>query len=70
MPNNPAHKRSAQTLPRLEGLLALEGEQLSNATLFAWLDASASQPIGPIWPPRLCTDAYLAALAIPIAGGW
>ena len=21
-------------------------------------------------PPRLCTDAYLAALAIPIAGAW
>ena len=68
MPNHPGHKRSAQTLPRLEGLLALEGEQLSNATLFEWLDASASQPIGPIWPPRLCTDAYLAALAI--THGW
>ena len=32
-------KRSAQTLPRLEGLLALEGAQLSNAALFELLDA-------------------------------
>ena len=52
MPNNPGHKRSAQTLPRLEGLLALEGEQLSNATLFEWLDASSAQQIDPIWLSR------------------
>ena len=52
MPNHPGHNRLAHTLPRVEGLLALKGEQLSNATLFAWLDASASQPIGPIWLSR------------------
>jgi len=52
MPNNPAHKRLAHTLPRLEGLLALEGVQLSNATLFEWLDASSAPQIGPIWPSR------------------
>ena len=34
-----SQKRSAQTLPRLEGLLALEGAQLSNAALFELLDA-------------------------------
>lgn len=39
MPERTAHKRSAQTLPRLEGLLALEGAQLSNAALFELLDA-------------------------------
>ena len=32
-------KRSAHTLPRLEGPLAIEGEHLSNATLFDLLDA-------------------------------
>lgn len=32
-------KRSAQTLSRLEGLLALDSEQLSNAALFELLDA-------------------------------
>ena len=47
MPNNPAHKRSAQTLPRLEGLLALEGEQLSNATLFEWLEPFIGVPAEP-----------------------
>lgn len=31
-------KRSALTLPRLEGPLAIEGEHLSNATLFDLLD--------------------------------
>ena len=39
MPERTAQKRSAQTLPRLEGLLALKGEQLSNAALFELLDA-------------------------------
>ena len=39
MPERTAQKRSAQTLPRLEGLLALEGAQLSNAALFELLDA-------------------------------
>ena len=39
MPERTAQKRSAQTLPRLEGLLALEGAQLSNAGLFELLDA-------------------------------
>jgi hypothetical protein len=34
MPERSSQKRSAQTLPRLEGLLALESEQLSNATPF------------------------------------
>jgi len=52
MPNNPAHNPLAHTLPRLEGLLALEGVQLSNATLFEWLDASSAPQIGPIWPSR------------------
>ena len=31
--------RSAHTLPRLEGPLAIEGEHLSNAALFDLLDA-------------------------------
>jgi hypothetical protein len=39
MPERTAQKRSAQTLPRLEGLLALEGTQLSNAALCELLDA-------------------------------
>jgi len=39
MPERPSQKRSAQTLPRLEGLLALESDQLSNAALFELLDA-------------------------------
>ena len=39
MPERSSQKRSAQTLPRLEGLLALESEQLSNAALFEFLDA-------------------------------
>ena len=39
MPDRPSQKRSAQTLPRLEGLLALESDQLSNAALFELLDA-------------------------------
>jgi hypothetical protein len=39
MPERTAQKRSAQTLPRLEGLLALKGAQLSNAALFELLDA-------------------------------
>jgi hypothetical protein len=37
VPNHHAHKRLAHTLPRLAGQLALEGAQLSNATLFEWL---------------------------------
>lgn len=53
MTNHPGYKRLAQTLPRLEGLLDLEGEHLSNVKLFAWLDASSAQQIGPIWPSRL-----------------
>jgi len=52
MPNHPGHNRLAHTLPRVEGLLALKDEQLSNATLFEWLDASSAQQIGPIWPSR------------------
>ena len=32
-------KRSAHTLPRLEGALAIAGEHLSNAALFDLLDA-------------------------------
>ena len=32
-------KRSAQTLPRVEGPLAISGQQLSNAALFDHLDA-------------------------------
>ena len=47
MPNHPGHKRLAQTLPRLEGLLALEGEQLSNATLFEWLEPFIGVPAEP-----------------------
>ena len=39
IPELSSQKRSAQTLPRLEELLALESEQLSNAALFEWLDA-------------------------------
>ena len=39
MPERSSQKRSSQTLPRLEGLLALESEQLSNAVLFELLDA-------------------------------
>jgi len=39
MPERTAQKRSVQTLPRLEGLLALEGAQLSDAALFELLDA-------------------------------
>ena len=38
----PAHsdiERSAQSLPRVEGSLAISDQQLSNATLFACLDA-------------------------------
>ena len=32
-------ERSAQTLPRVEGPLAISGQQLSNAALFDHLDA-------------------------------
>jgi hypothetical protein len=32
-------KRSAHTLPRVEGPLAIEGEQFSNAALFELLEA-------------------------------
>ena len=39
MPERSSQKRSAQTLPQLEGLLALESGQLSNAALFELLDA-------------------------------
>ncbi len=38
-PAGSGSKRSAQTLPRVEGPLAIEGEQLSNAALFELLDA-------------------------------
>ena len=34
-----AIERSAQTLPRVEGPLAISGQQLSNAALFDHLDA-------------------------------
>ena len=36
---HPGIKRSAQTLPRVEGPLAISGQQLSNAALFDHLDA-------------------------------
>ena len=35
----PGIKRSAQTLPRVEGPLAISGQHLSNAALFECLDA-------------------------------
>jgi len=35
----PSIKRSAQTLPRVEGPLAISGQHLSNAALFECLDA-------------------------------
>lgn len=38
-PSGSGSKRSAHTLPRLEGPLAMESEQLSNAALFDLLDA-------------------------------
>ena len=38
-PAGSASKRSAHTLPRVEGPLAIEGENLSNAALFGLLDA-------------------------------
>jgi hypothetical protein len=38
-------KRSTQTLLRVEGPLAIAGDQFSNAALFELLDALASQPI-------------------------
>ncbi|MFM7085624.1 MAG: hypothetical protein ACKOXO_01315 [Cyanobium sp.] len=38
-PTRPEQKRSAATLPRLDGALASEGIELSNATLFELLDA-------------------------------
>ena len=47
MPNHPGHNRLAHTLPRVEGLLALEGEQLSNASLFEWLEPFIGVPAEP-----------------------
>ena len=38
-PSGSGSNRSVHTLPRLEGPLAIEGEHLSNATLFDLLDA-------------------------------
>ncbi len=38
-PAGSGSKRSAHTLPYLEGPLAIEGEHLSNAALFGLLDA-------------------------------
>jgi len=38
-PSGSGSKRSAHTLPRLEGPLAMENEHLSNAALFGLLDA-------------------------------
>ena len=38
-PSCSGSKRSAHTLPRLEGPLAMESEHLSNAALFDLLDA-------------------------------
>lgn len=40
-PSRAELKRSAATLPRLEGALAMEDHQLSNAALFELLDAWA-----------------------------
>lgn len=37
-PERPNQERSAASLPRLEGALTLQGDQLSNATLFDLLD--------------------------------
>jgi hypothetical protein len=39
VPARVERQRSAATLPRLDGSLAIEGNQLSNATLFELLDA-------------------------------
>ena len=47
MPNNPGHNRLAHTLPRVEGLLALKDEQLSNATLFEGLEPFIGVPAEP-----------------------
>ncbi|MFM7360369.1 MAG: hypothetical protein ACKOBY_07365 [Cyanobium sp.] len=38
-PPRVARKRAASTLPRLNGSLAIQGQQLSNAGLFELLDA-------------------------------
>ena len=38
-PAGSGSQRSAHTLPRVEGPLAISGERLSNATLFDLLDA-------------------------------
>jgi hypothetical protein len=38
-PAGSGSKRSAHTLPRVEGALAISGEHLSNAALFDLLDA-------------------------------
>lgn len=38
-PSSSGSKRSAHTLPRLEGPLAMESEHLSNAALFDLLDS-------------------------------
>ena len=38
-PVRSGRQRSAANLPRLEGLLSIQGEQLSNAGLFELLDA-------------------------------
>ena len=38
-PSGHGSKRSAHTLPRVEGALAIESEQLSNAALFELLEA-------------------------------
>ena len=38
-PAGSGSKRSAHTLPRVEGPLAISGQQLSNAALFDLLDA-------------------------------
>jgi hypothetical protein len=38
-PTGPGSMRSAQTLPRVEGPLAIAGGQFSNAALFELLDA-------------------------------
>jgi hypothetical protein len=38
-PAGPGSQRSAHTLPRVEGALAISGQQLSNAALFDLLEA-------------------------------
>jgi hypothetical protein len=43
-PERPGLNRSAATLPRLDGSLAIEDHQLSNAALFELLEPGAAPP--------------------------